>query len=245
MALTCSFLGKRILVTGGATGIGRAIVDKLVADKASVTVIDRKKEALASLKKDLPSVSTHECDVGNWKEARALVQSVGPVDHLVNNAGVITFAPLLQIQEEDVDHIFNINLKSVINISQVVAAAMIEKKIPGSIVNVSSMSSQLASGGMLLYGGTKGAVNNVTKTMALELGRFGIRVNAICPAFVDTDMTRSTNMGDKVQYILKRAAIRRLVKPEEVADLTLFLLSSNSAMITGQSVFIDGGFTTN
>ena len=97
--------------------------------------------------------------------------------------------------------------------------------------------------GLALYGSSKGALSNLTKTMALELGIAGIRVNAICPGFVDTPMTHNTLNEEQIKKILRRSINRRLIKPEEVADLTAFLLGPQAAMINGQSVFIDGGFS--
>jgi len=238
-----SFAGKRVLVTGGASGIGRAIVDRMIADKAHVIALDKNEGSLKKLQETSPSVQTVACDVQNWNETKKLVQSIGPVEHLVNNAGIFSFVPFMQIEEEDFDRLYSINLKSVISISQAVAANMMDNNIKGSIVNVSSLSSQLATMGLALYGSSKGALSNLTKVMAVELGIGGIRVNAVCPAFVDTHMTHSTLNEEQIKKILKRSINRRLIKPQEVADLTAFLLSPNAAMINGQSVFIDGGFS--
>ncbi|CAG7730640.1 unnamed protein product, partial [Allacma fusca] len=173
------------------------------------------------------------------------VQSIGPVDHLVNNAGVCRTRSLLKITEQDFNQTFDINVKAVINISQTVVQAMIANKIQGSVVNVSSMASERATKDLLIYSSTKAAVSSITKTMALEMGRAGIRVNAVCPGIVDTPMMLGlVPSPEAVPILYSRNSIRRLIKPDEIADLILFLLSDKAAMITGENVFIDGGYTT-
>ncbi|CAG7827025.1 unnamed protein product [Allacma fusca] len=246
MALTATFAGKRVLVTGGALGIGRAIVDRLVQDNAIVTALDVNETALKELKQSLPKVNAIQCDVSKWADTKSIVKSIGPVDHLVNNAGIGKRHPLLKITEGDFNQTFDINVKAVINITQTVVQAMIADKIQGSIVNVSSVSSVRATKDLLLYSATKAALSNITKTMALELGRAGIRVNAVCPAPVDTPlMVGLAPTPEALPLMYSRNCIRRLIKPDEVADLVLFLLSDKAAMITGENVFIDAGYTTN
>jgi L-xylulose reductase len=246
MALSASFAGKRVLVTGGAKGIGRAIVNRLAQDNAIVTALDVSESALQELKTSLPKVNAIQCDVSKWGSTKSIVQSIGPIDHLVNNAGIGTTRSLLKITEEDYNQIFDINVKAVINITQTVVQAMIANKIQGSVVNVSSVSSERATKDLLLYSATKAALSNITKTMALEMGRTGIRVNAVCPAPVDTPLMRGLAPSpEALPLMYSRNCIRRLIKPDEVADLVLFLLSDKAAMITGQNVFIDGGYTTN
>ncbi|CAG7826926.1 unnamed protein product [Allacma fusca] len=244
MALSASFAGKRVLVTGGTMGIGRAIVDRLAKDNAIVTVLDVNETALKELKQSLPKVNTVQCDVSKWADTKTIVQSIGPVDHLVNNAGIGIKRSLLKITEEDFNQIFNVNVKAAINITQTVVQAMIANKIQGSVVNMSSAASERVTQDLLLYSASKATICNVTKTMALEMGSAGIRVNAVCPSFVDTLMIMEmVPSPEALPFLYSRNCIRRLIKPDEVADLVLFLLSDKAAMITGENVFIDGGFT--
>ncbi|CAG7826927.1 unnamed protein product [Allacma fusca] len=246
MALSATFAGKRVLVTGGAMGIGRAIVDRLAKDDAIVTVLDVNETALKELKQSLPNVNAIYCDVSKWEDTKSIVQSIGPVDHLVNNAGIGKRHALLTITEEDFNQTFDTNLKAVINITQTVVQTMIANKIQGSVVNVSSAASERVTQDLLLYSASKAAVSNVTKTMAWELGSAGIRVNAVCPGVVDTLMLMgSVPSPEDVPLMYSRNCIRRLIKPDEVADLVLFLLSDKAAMITGENAFVDGGYTIN
>lgn len=243
MALQASFSGKKVLVTGGGRGIGRAVIEKVYNDGAIVYTVDKDQGLLQQLKADFPKVTTACVDLTDWAATKKALESFGPVDHLVNNAGILICEEFLEITEQAVDKQFAVNFKSMINVTQVVAKAMIDNNISGSIVNLSSLASRFNVPGISMYSCSKAAIVMLTKSMALELGPKNIRVNCICPTGVDTPLMRE--LPAAAGATIMRAVIKRPVEPKEAADLILFLLSPLSGMITGEEVFIDGGVSTN
>jgi L-xylulose reductase len=241
--MNVTFAGKRVLVTGGANGLGRALVQKLYEDKAIVYTVDRDEAGLESLKSEFPNVITAVADLCDWKATRNAVESFGPVDHLVNNAGILINQEFLDLTEDAIDKQVNVNYKAMINITQVVAKAMIQNNIAGSIVNMSSIAAKVNVPGISVYSCTKATIVMLTKSMALELGPHNIRVNCICPTGIDTQLMRQ--LPPAAAVTIGRAVIKRPIEPSEAADLILFLLSDKAAMITGEDVVIDGGLSTN
>jgi len=243
MALNYSFAGKRVLVTGGANGLGRSLVEKFHADNAIVFTIDYDEGALNQLKVECPKVTTAVVDMMDWEATRNVVTSLGRMDHLVNNAGVLIPNEFFNLKEKDIDRMNAVNYKAMINVTQVVAQGMVEAKSGGSIVNLASVGSRFAAVGNLGYTCTKAACEHLTKGMALELGPHNIRVNCINPSMMDTALLKKvTAIGETM---LERLCIKRVIKPAEAADLVLFLLSPLASMITGENVYIDGGYSTN
>jgi len=238
-----SLRGKRVLVTGAGRGIGRAIVKELVKKGASVVALSRTKATLDSLKKEHPEIEIVAVDVGNWNETEAAVRKLGAVDMLVNNAGIITLQEVGSITEDEFDECFAVNVKAVANISQIVATTMIKEGIHGSIVNISSQASMVAIEKHATYCASKGALDQLTKVFALELGPSGIRVNTVNPTVILTDMGKKACEGGNLEEKKAKIPLGEFPEPEDVVKATLFLLSDDARMITGVHLPIDGGYT--
>ncbi|XP_053309342.1 L-xylulose reductase [Spea bombifrons] len=238
-----SFAGLRALVTGAGKGIGRDTVKALRAAGAEVTALSRTAGDLESLARECPGVRTVCVDLSQWDATERALSSVGPVDLLVNNAAVAHLQPLLQVTEEAFDQSFAVNVKSALLVSQIVARQMIARGVSGSIVNVSSQASQCALQDHAVYCATKGALDMLTKVMALELGPKKIRVNSVNPTVVLTDMGRlGWSDPQKAGPMLSRIPLGRFAEVEDVVNGILFLLSDKSAMISGVCLPVDGGF---
>ena len=239
-----SFQGKRALVTGAGKGIGREIVTQLVKCGAEVVALSRTQADLDSLKQEHPSVDIVNCDVSDWDKTKEILSSVGNIDLLVNNAAVAICEPLEAIKAADIDVMMNINVKAVINITQVIAQNMIMRGVAGSIVNISSQASTAALGDHIVYSASKGALDAATRVMALELGSKNIRVNTVNPTVITTAMSMvGWSDPEKAKWMTDRIPLGRFGDPIEVANPVLFLLSDKASMITGVSLPIDGGFT--
>ncbi|XP_018417287.1 PREDICTED: L-xylulose reductase [Nanorana parkeri] len=238
-----SFAGRRALVTGAGKGIGRATVKALRTAGAAVIAVSRSPEDLESLARECPGVETVCVDLGDWSATEASMKSIGPVDLLVNNAGVALLQPCLDITQEAFDKSFAVNVRAPILVSKIVARQMVEHGVPGAIVNVSSQASQVALQDHAVYCATKGALDMLTKVMALELGPKKIRVNCVNPTVVMTDMGRA-NWSDpqKAAPMLNRIPMRRFAEVEDVVNSILFLLSDKSGMTTGACLPVDGGY---
>ncbi|ODM97275.1 L-xylulose reductase [Orchesella cincta] len=241
------FSGRRVLITGAGKGLGYALVKKFYENNALVFALDKKKAYLDALKEEFPNVSTICVDLRDWDETRRLVKSIAPIDHLVNNAAISGTSFFEDIAPEQIDGLFAVNFKAVVNVSQAVVKGLTQhgRAQGATIVNISSVFDTTPSKGICIYSCTKAAISMLTKSLALELGDQGIRVNSISPAptAMLKEMFVSTNpkIVHETQKVLDRQVIKRPVQPAEAADLVLFLSSPNSAMITGSSVPIDGG----
>jgi len=245
MALTASFVGKRVLITGAANGLGRDLVKRLCADQAIVIAVDKDADGLESLNKEFPGITTYTIDLKNWNETRNIIDNLDAVDILVNNAGMLKTSPFLQITEEHTDLLFDVNFKPMINVSQSVAIKMIAKKIEGIIVNISSLGSKYTMAELGMYSCTKSAINMLTKSMAIELGEHNIRVNAVGPRSMKTGMYKAIPTTDVVKVVRGRSIIKRSAETKEAVDAILFLASPLSTMITGDVLYLDGGISTN
>lgn len=235
--------GRRALVTGAGKGIGRSTVLALRAAGAQVVAVSRTREDLDNLVRECPGIEPVCVDLADWEATERALSNVGPVDLLVNNAAVALLQPFLEVTKEAFDMSFNVNLRAAIQVSQIVARGMIARGVPGAIVNVSSQASQRALIDHTVYCSTKGALDMLTKMMALELGPHKIRVNAVNPTVVMTPMGR-TNWSDphKAKAMLDRIPLGRFAEVENVVDTILFLLSNRSSMTTGSTLPVDGGF---
>jgi NAD(P)-dependent dehydrogenase (short-subunit alcohol dehydrogenase family) len=245
MALHHSFSGKKVLITGGGKGIGRQLVQRFHDDGASVFTIDKDPECIQKLKQELPSVTAEVADITDWDGTRKVVASFGVLDHLVNSAGIIIIEKFMDISKDNMEKQFNINLAAMINVSQVMAKGLIDSGRGGSIVNIASVLSRVGNPvGATIYSITKAGVENLTKSMAIELGPHNIRVNAVSPGFVETPLLQNVLVGleDFAESWMQRLISKRLITPNEIADLVMFLLSPLSSMIVGESVLVDGGY---
>uniref|UniRef100_A0AC11CPM6 Dicarbonyl and L-xylulose reductase n=1 Tax=Ovis aries TaxID=9940 RepID=A0AC11CPM6_SHEEP len=202
--------GRRALVTGAGKGIGRSTVKALHAAGARVVAVSRTQADLDSLVRECPGTETVCVDLADWEATEQALRGVGPVDLLVNNAAVAFLQPFLEVTKEAYDMSFNVNLRAVIQVSQIVARGLIARGAPGVIVNVSSQASQRGLTNHSVYCSTKGALDILTKVMAVELGPHKIRVNAVNPTVVMTPMGQAAwSDPQKAKAMLDRIPLGR------------------------------------
>ena len=242
------------IVTGAAQGIGAACAGRLSQDGAAVALWDvddvRGAALAASLTAQGRRAIYQHCNVAVKAEVdaalAATVQAFGPVDALVNNAGIFKAADFLDITEADWDAVIDVNLKGAFLVAQAVARAMVAASRPGTIVNMSSVNGIMAIPSIASYNASKGGVNQLTRVMALALADHGIRVNAVAPGTIATELAQKAVLGSEEakQRIMSRTPMKRLGEPHEIADVCAFLVSSASSYMTGEIVYIDGGRMT-
>jgi glucose 1-dehydrogenase len=244
---------KIAVVTGAARGIGQAIAHRFVSDGAKVIVADVDSEAGQKTADELAGIGEVRfihCDVAERLDVRNMVAATldafGDIDVLVNNAGIVAGSDFLDLKEEDFDRVLAVNLKGAFLCGQQVARHMVERVKdggePGSIVNMSSVNAVFAIAEQLPYSVSKGGVNQLTKAMALALAPYGIRVNAIGPGSIMTDMLASVNSDAEARNrLLMRTPLGRIGTPAEIAALAVFLASDEASYITGQTIYADGG----
>ena len=242
--------GKVCLITGGAQGIGEACVRLFVEDGARVVFVDihkAKGEALqAQLKQQGHDVLFMACDIGSKAEVESLVSQVierlGQIDVLISNAGIFKAAPFLEVTEADFDEVLRVNLKGAFLIGQAVARVM-KTQGGGAIVHMSSVNGVLAIPEIASYNVSKGGLNQLTRAMALALVDDGIRVNAVAPGTIATELANKAVLTSEEarQKILGRTPMKRLGNPAEVAHVVAFLASDAASYITGEVITVDGG----
>jgi L-xylulose reductase len=236
------FKNRRALVTGAGKGIGREIAVMLRRCNAQVVAVSRTQSDLEALQKEI-DCETIVADLGKAAEARQIAEQAGDVDLLVNNAAIAILEPFLQTKVESWDTTMAINLRAAFIVSQAVAKRMIKRGVAGSIVNVSSMSSFQALPDHAAYAASKAGLDQLSKVMAVELGRFGIRVNSINPTVVMTEMgKRAWSDPVKGGPMLARIPLGRFAECEDIASVVCFVLSDAAAMLNGLALRVDGGF---
>jgi NAD(P)-dependent dehydrogenase (short-subunit alcohol dehydrogenase family) len=236
------FDGKRALVTGAGKGIGREIALLLAGCGAEVIAISRTSDDLDSLKQEIGCV-TLSADLADVSQARQMALRAGPVDLLVNNAGISTPESFLDTSVEMFEYTMAVNVRAILVISQIVARNMIGRGQGGSIVNVSSQASMVALPDHAAYCASKGALDQLTRVMALELGSHRIRVNALNPTVTLTPMAaKAWDDPAKRAAMLAKIPLGRFAEPRDVAYAAAFLLSDRSEMIHGVTLPIDGGY---
>ena len=252
MSSTISFglEGRVIVITGAANGIGAACARRFAQDGARVALWDVAQEpgeALAqSLREAGHDARFARCDVSSRAEVDAALASTladfGQVDGLVNNAGIFRAAEFIDITEADWDAVIAVNLKGSFLVGQAVARHMVGRG-RGAIVNMSSVNGLMAIPTIASYNASKGAINQLTRAMALGLIDHGVRVNAVAPGTISTELARNSVLTSDAarQRILGRTPMKRLGEPEEVADVVCWLLSDASSYVTGEVVYVDGG----
>ncbi len=237
--------GKVALVTGARTGLGRAMAEALADAGADIVGLGSRPmpDTAASIASRGRRFVEIVRDLEEEHDYRALLAEIGRVDILVNNAGVIHRAELLDFTPEDWDRAMNINLRSVFFLSQAVAAAMIERKIAGRIVNVGSILSFQGGIRVPAYTASKHGVAGITKLMANELAPHGVTVNAIAPGYAATDNTEALRADPvRSRQILDRIPMGRWAEPSDLATAVLFLASPASSYVTGAIIPVDGGW---
>jgi NAD(P)-dependent dehydrogenase (short-subunit alcohol dehydrogenase family) len=253
MAQTGRLRDRVAIVTGAAKGIGAAIAERFVREGAMVVLADIDDAAGQDLAAKLGKTGTvryRRCDVTQKLDIHNMVASTldafGAIDILVNNAGIVAGAEFLDVSEEDFDRVLAVNLKGAFLCGQAVARQMVaqikEGRAPGAIVNMSSVNAVFALANQVPYSISKGGMNQLTKAMALSLAPTGIRVNAIGPGSIMTDLLSSV-ASDKLamRRLLSRTPLGRIGEPAEIAAVAVFLASDDSSYITGQTIYADGG----
>ncbi len=237
--------GARVVVTGGARGIGGAIASRFAAEGARVEILDLLAPEGMSHAAEVGGCF-HQVDLANAAEARASVEAaiecVGGIDILVNSAGVFRLTPMLDIDVEEWDRMLDINARATLITMQVAARAM--RETGGNIINIASMAAKRGGAREAHYAASKAAVVVLTRAGAAEWGEYGIRVNAICPGYVLTDMGAATRTQADVDAWTARSPLRRLGNPGDVASVALFLATSESSYLTGEAIDVTGGIDT-
>ncbi len=242
-----SLAGKVALVTGATRGIGRAVAEELARRGARLVLTGRSPEGLARVAHVGPEVATVPLDLTADGAAEAAVGAAldrwGRLDVLVNNAGVLFPGTAMECTDEDWDRTFALNVTALFRLSR--AAVRVMRPQGGVIVNVASDWALVGARGALAYAASKGAVAQITRSMALDHAREGIRVNAVCPGDTDTDMLAGEHAGEPRDAVLARLGadipLGRVARPEEVARVVAFLASDDSSFMTGALVPVDGG----
>jgi 3-oxoacyl-[acyl-carrier protein] reductase len=239
---------KVVLITGSAQGIGRTIALRFAKGGAKVALndIQSQKENLERVKKEIEELGTEAkyyfADVTNYEEVERMIKEIekdfGRLDVLVNNAGIIKDRTLAKMTPEEWKSVIDIDLTGVFNCTKAALPLIVANQ--GSIISISSVVALEGNFGQTNYAAAKAGIIGFTKSLAKELGRFGVRVNAICPGFIETKMIESVPENIK-QAVKQLTALGRFGKPEEVANLVYFLATEEASFITGEAIRVDGG----
>lgn len=242
--------GKTAVVTGASRGIGRAIAIKLAGQGANVVInYVRSSEEAAQLVRELELLGVKAlavlADVSVYSEAENLIsrakKEFGTVDILVNNAGITRDGLIMRMSEEDFDRVIQVNLKGAFNCSRHAVSHMLKQR-NGRIINITSVVGLLGNAGQANYAAAKAGLTGLTKSIAKEIGSRGITVNAVAPGFIETDMT--AGLPDNIKEAVRESiALKKLGKPENIADAVVFLAGDTGEYITGQIISVDGGMS--
>jgi NAD(P)-dependent dehydrogenase (short-subunit alcohol dehydrogenase family) len=237
-------MDKRVaIITGAAKGIGKAIAERMVKDSYIAILVDVDIESGTNLAKELGnSAQFISCDISDIKAVENLFKSVidkfGKVDAVVNNAGIIRDNVIWKMPEEDFDKVVDINLKGTWLMCKVAGTLMREQK-SGRIVNITSRA-WLGNRGQSNYSASKAGVVGLTRVLALELGKYGVLVNAIAPGLIDTPLTQKLPQ-DVQEQLIEAQPTKSIGKPEDIANTVAFLCDDQTQFITGQTIYVDGG----
>lgn len=246
-----SMKGKNGIVTGGGTGLGKAMAAAVLETGAGVLIVGRRRDVLENAAGELREyggpVLTFAADMIRMEDiariAEQAMKEFGKIDFLFNNAGRGHSKPCEDYAEQDWDMVLQTNLKGPFFLAQAVARTMIAAKRPGSIINTSSIMAFSGGDSNPAYTASKAALSHVTKTMANGWARYGIRVNAIAPGFFTTDLTLWAQKDQKLYpKLVRRTAMKRFGDPEEIGGVALFLASDASSYVTGATILVDGGW---
>lgn len=240
--------GKHALVTGASSGIGLGCAVALAEHGAEVTLAARSGEKLREIADYMAAENwtAHvlEMDVSDVAATTEAVKKAGPFDILVNSAGLARHSPALETTEEDFDAVSNLNVKGAYFLTKAVAEGLVNAGRQGSLINISSQMAHVGGIDRAVYSATKHAVEGFTKSMAIEWGQHGIRINTICPTFIVTPLTKSTfDNPERRAWIEDKIKLNRVGEISDIMGPAVFLASDASALITGTALIVDGGWT--
>ena len=240
--------GKKALVTGAGRGIGMGASIALAESGANVTLVSRTEKELKDLTDHINSqgykASYEVLDVNAEDDVASFIDKSDPFDILINNAGTNRPAKLVDTKIDDFDYVMSLNVRSVINLTKLVVRKMLDSNLKGSIINVSSQMGHVGGPNRTTYCSSKFAIEGFTKSLAIELGPEGIRVNAICPTFIQTPMTEPFLKDEEFKKTtIGMIPIGRLGEVTDLMGPFVFLASDASSLMTGSSILVDGGWT--
>jgi NAD(P)-dependent dehydrogenase (short-subunit alcohol dehydrogenase family) len=240
--------GKRALVTGASSGIGLACAVALAEHGADVTLAARSGDKLREIADRMLaenwSAKVLDLDVSDVAATTEAVAKAGPFDILVNSAGLARHSPALETTEEDFDAVANLNIKGAYFLTKAVAEGLVKAGRKGSLINISSQMAHVGGIDRAVYSATKHAVEGFTKSMAIEWGTHGIRINTICPTFIITPLTKQTfDRPERRKWVEEKIKLGRIGEVEDIMGPVVFLASDASALITGTALMVDGGWT--
>jgi len=236
--------GKRVVVTGGARGIGGEIATRFAAEGARVSILDRLADRGAALAAAIGG-QFHEVDlldpIATANTTQAAIDELGGVDVLVNSAGILRFTALIDLTVQDWNETFSINTRAMLTTMQVCARRMMAAGSGGKMINIASMAAKKGGAGEGAYPASKAAVVALTRTAALEWGCHGITANSLCPGYILTEMGADTRTPQDITTWASHSPLGRLGEAADVAAVALFLASSDSDYLTGQAINVTGG----
>lgn len=240
--------GRKALVTGAGRGIGLAAANALAQAGAEVVLAARSQSELERACADIAATGGTArpwcVDVTDSAAVRSGIAELGPFRILVNNAGTNRPARLIDTCDEDIDAVFDLNLKAAFYVAREVVRGLLESGLPGSLINISSQMGHVGGPLRTVYCATKHALEGMTKALAWELGESNIRINTICPTFIETDMTQRMFEDESFrQYVTSRIALKRMGRLEDIMGAVVFLAGDAAAMVTGSALMVDGGWT--
>tara|TARA_B100001123_G_C15271915_1_gene1010644 strand:- start:834 stop:1607 length:774 start_codon:yes stop_codon:yes gene_type:complete len=243
---------KTALVTGAGKGLGKASAIALAKAGANLIILSRTKSDLAKVEKKILKLNRKcrsiRCDVTNYDDLKKTFSKISNLDILVNNAGTNKPEYFTKIKKEDMDYVVDLNLKAAFNVAQLAVKRMLKlknrKKLGGSIINMSSQLGKVGAPLRSVYNMTKFGIEGLTKGMAIDLAKHNIRVNTVCPTFVETPMVKKFFKDKKFKKsVINNIPLKRIATESDVATAVVYLASNASSMITGSSLIIDGGWT--
>lgn len=236
---------KTTLISGAGSGIGLSIAEKFYKNKHNLVLLvknDKQKKKLTKLF-DRKKVEIHSGNLANFSFIERLSKKIKYVDNLINNAATRNDDHFIDVKKKDFDHLIDLNFKSIFLLTQIFVKKMIKKKIKGSIVNLSSQLGHIGAYNRTAYCSSKFAIEGFTKSAALDLGKFGIRINSIAPTKTIVDKKELIKTQKRLSIIKDKIPLKQFTKKEDIAEICFFLTTEACNNITGSSIKIDGGWT--